>query len=370
MRWEREAVIFLVVWLCSAALGFLGAPVAARAEPEAGLTASEPIVLNHPAFDERRKIKNSVLCVIFTRDGALLATGGNEGVVRIWDVSKGEERRALKVEDRGVDALALDPRGAFLVAGGSSGGIKIWDTRTWKEIRTLGPTSGAVRGLSISPDGKLLASASPKSLKGKEDKEFGIILWDLATGKKLRTLPLESPSFGTTGLCFTPDGKRLVSGQDRTIRVWNPGTGKETKTAKLQGVVHTLGSFAFRGDGRRMVTGIFEPKLRIWDTESWKQVREWNAHEQGKHHRNEEGGVVCVGYSPDGKYVLSGGMDGHASVWEASSGKRLLRVKAGGGRPTHPGVRWVTDVAMSPDGKTLAASHIQGTATIWRITAR
>lgn len=353
--------------LSRSALGFWFAAVSVlafaapgQADAEVQLTASAPTVLNHPPIS--KNIDNAVHSLVFARDGTWLATGATSGVF-IWDVANGKVRQTLPADERGVDTLALEPRGTFLVSGGASGGIKVWDTRTWKEIRSLGPTARAVRGLSISPDGKLLASASPDGQKGEKDQGFGIILWDLTTGQKLRTLPQPSPALGATALAFLPDGRKLLAGQDRTFRVWDVEKSEETKAVELGGVVRSLGSMALRGDGRRLATGVFEPKIRVWDTESWKQVLAWDAHDQEQPPRR---GVVCVAYSPDGKFVLSGGMDGMVCVWDASSGRRLLQLDAGG----ESSRGWVTGVAMTADGGTLAASQFDGVATIWRITRK
>jgi WD40 repeat protein len=345
----------LSLWFAAATI--IGTANPGRAEPEVQLVVSAPAILSHPQIND--SIGNPVHCLVFTNGGAALATGATSGLF-IWDVATAKVRHTLPVDNRGVDSLALDPRGAFLVAGGATGTIKIWDTRTWKEIRSLGPTAGAVRGLAISPDGKVLASVSPDGQKGEKDTEFGIILWDLATGQKLRTLPQPPSILGTTALSFLPDGKRLLAGQDRTVRVWDVTTAAEGKKNELRGLVRSLGSMALHPDGRRLATGVFEPRIRIWNTETWDQVLAWEAHDEQPPPRR---GVVCVGYSPDGKLILSGGMDGMVCVWEASSGRRLLQLDAGG----ESARGWVTGVAMTADGGTLAASQFDGTATIWRI---
>ena len=226
---------------------------------------------------------------------------------------------------------------------------------------TLGPTPGAVRGLAISPDGKLLASASPNGQKGSADREFGVVLWDLATGERLRTIPHPPPAFGTTVLAFLPDGRQIVSAQDRTLRVLDALRGEIAKVVELPDLPRSLGCIALCGDGVRLATGVFEPKIRLWDTQRWREVLAWDAHHQQAPPRR---GVASIAYSPDGKYVISGGMDGMVCVWQASSGRRLLeldaRGEASGGR--------VTGVVMTPDNGLLAASHFGGTASIWRIT--
>ena len=321
------------------------------------LVAAEPIVLKHPAIADN--YDNRVSCLVFAGRDTLLATGAASGVF-IWDVTKGELRQTLKVDQRGVDSLAIDPRGGFLVAGGASGIIKVWETQTWKELRSLGPTTGAVRTLAISPDGKLLASASPS---GQGAKDYGIILWDLSTGQKLRTLSLPPPSFGATVVSFTPDGQTIIAAQDRAVRVLDVHTGKELRSIPLRGVTRSLGSLALRSDGRRLVTGIFEPRIRLWDTETWEQLLAWDAHDKDPPPRH---GVASVAYSPDGQVVLSGGMDGMVCLWQASSGRKLLQLDA----RIQSSQGWVSGVKLSSDGSVLAASHTSGTAMIWRISMK
>jgi WD40 repeat protein len=341
-------------WSAAIALAVLSA--SGRAEAEGPLVAGEPTVLVHPEIN--KSIGNPVYCLTFVHDGAMLATGAASGVL-VWDVESGELRKTLEVDERGVDTLALDPSGKLLVAGGASGIIKTWDAQTFKPVRTLGPAQGAICGLSISPDGKLLAAAGPDGQLGAADKEFGILLWDLATGRALPMIAHPPPEFGTTALAFLPDGKRLVSAQDRTLRVWDVAEAKAIKTIELPELPRTLGAIALAGE--QLVTGAHEAKLRLWDTATWSQSRGWNAHDREPPPHQ---GVSSVNFSPDGRYVLSGGMDGMACVWDATSGRRLLELDARG----ELSGRWITGVAMTADNGILAAAHYGGSATIWRIS--
>jgi WD40 repeat protein len=341
-----------------AALALVVLSTGGRVDADDRLAAGEPTVLVHPPIN--KSIGNPVHCLTFIDGDARLATGAASGV-HVWDVPSGELLHTLEVDSRGVDTLTLDPSGKLLVAGGASGVIQMWDAQTFKPIRTLGPAPGAIRGLSISPDGKLLAAAGPNGQLGAADREFGILLWDLATGRALPTISHPPPEFGTTVLKFLPEGRRLVTAQDRTLRIVAVESGEITTTVEVPNLPRTLGSIAV--SGKRLVTGAHEAKLRLWDTDGWKQVSTWHAHDGLPPPRC---GVSSVNFSPDGRYVLSGGMDGMVGVWEVSSGNRLLELDARG----ESSGRWITGVAMTPDGGFLAAAHYGGTATLWRITIK
>jgi WD40 repeat protein len=329
-----------------------------RAEAEDRLTAGDPIVLVHPPIN--KSIGNPVYCLTFLPGGTALATGAASGVL-IWDVPSGKLRRTLEVDARGVDTLALDPQGKLLVAGGASGIIKIWDAKTLEPVRTLGPAPGAIQSLSISPDGKLLAAVGPNAKDGVSDKPPDILLWELATGRELPTIPHPSPAFGATALSFLPNGKQFVTAQDRTLRVWDVDGTKPIKTIEMSALPRTFGSIALHG--KRLVAGAYDHKLRLWGTDDWKQVHMWLAHNREPPPRC---GVSAVNFSPEGKYVLSGGMDGWVGVWDAASGNRLLELDA----CAEESARRITGVALTPDGALLAAAHFGGNAVLWRITGK
>jgi WD40 repeat protein len=212
------------------------------------------MVLKHPPIND--SIGNPVLCLAFFDDGASVATGATSGVL-VWDARSGELRHTLDLDERAVDSLAVDSRGALLVAGGASGIIKVWDARTFKPIHSMGPTPGAVRGLSISPDGQTLASASPNGQLGHADRQFAIMLWDLEKGRPLRTIPHPPSEFGMTALTFTPDGKQIISAQDRAFRAIDVEGGEIRKVIEKPDLPRSIGSISLRSDGRRQVTGVF-----------------------------------------------------------------------------------------------------------------
>jgi WD40 repeat protein len=145
---------------------------------------------------------------------------------------------------------------------------------------------------------------------------------------------------------YSPDGKRLATAsRDRTVRVWDASTGKEILALKDN--PGNVWSVAYSPDGKKMASPSgkwdknkkeWQGEIRIRDAASGKVLQTLAGH-------TEE--IKRVMYSPDGKWLASGGKDHLVILWDAASGKAVNTLKGHGGE--------VEDVAFSPDSKQLAS---------------
>ncbi len=179
----------------------------------------------------------------FSRDGRQLLSAGG-GTILVWPARVSEER---------VNGAAFGPEGRRLATAGQDGIVKVWDVQSATALLSLAGHSGGATVVAFSPDGKRLASAAADGT---------VLLWEARTGAQLKVLPGHGAI--VTSLTFAPDGQLLAStSRDRTIRLWRL-RGTEGPTT-LPGHQHWVECAAFSADGRSLVSGSWDGEVRVWD---------------------------------------------------------------------------------------------------------
>jgi WD40 repeat protein/serine/threonine protein kinase len=288
---------------------------------------------------------NYIRSVRFSPDGQRLVTASHDGTVRLWDAAPlpadeiSPEVLTLRGYPGGVKGVAFCPLGQCLAAIGSKGTVTVWDVGTWKELYTVDQHRGST--LAFSPDGRFLASGFPKK---------SVRVWDVTTGATNRILAGHTD--GLTTIAFSPSGRQLASGSfDCTVRVWDVRTGREVQCLKGHNWVIT--GVAFSPDGLRVASAGADRTIRIWDVATGQEVQSLR-----RHHEDE---VTGVAFSADGKLLVSGSADRTVRVWEANTLelRHLLRDPTGA----------VRSVAFSPDGRRLAWGSSDATVKVWDMPA-
>jgi WD40 repeat protein len=162
---------------------------------------------------------NGARALAFAPKAKLLAvTMGsvNDPKVQLWDLETREMRPPLPVgHSRGPECVAFDPDGAILATGGHDRTVILWDAAKGKKLKTL-YHDNLVQGVAFSRDGQILASCD--GLYTRPEEPGAVKLWDVATRKELHTLPHPGCVYG---VAFAPRGNTLATAcADGVIRLW------------------------------------------------------------------------------------------------------------------------------------------------------
>ncbi|MEZ0229975.1 MAG: WD40 repeat domain-containing protein, partial [Planctomycetota bacterium] len=264
-------------------------------------------------------------------DGKLLALGGRDNAIRVWNVEERKETRLLGHEGW-VTGLAWSPDGKTLWSASADRSVRAW--QSGKATKKLEGHRNFIELLACSPDGKLVASWSRDGL---------LKLWDAATGKERLSRHLLVAAFA-----FSPDGQALAVASGQAVSAWSAETLKPLPGPAGHEAIATC--VAFANDGRRVVSGGMDETLRVWEADG-REARRLEAHMNG---------VSALAFAPDGHHLVSGGRDAVVRVWDASSWAQVAVLECHGDA--------VTGVAFSADGK-LVASLGDNTIRIWDVEA-
>jgi WD40 repeat protein len=325
--------------------------------------------------------QETVQCLAFRGDGRQLAAGGCGRVIKLWDIASSQfsspASSAFQVEQSGlrqkrtclalspdgrwlanlegtslqlwdtvaeplrwhedegvlVHSLAYSPNGRWLAAGRDDAQIHLRNVADGRPLGTLAhkKQSEPVTALAVAPDSQQLASASATST--------AVWIWDVSSREPALLIPDALDGCTVEGLAFHPQGRRLAvggidwlatGGSDGAISIWD--LEERCEIATFPGGVTGL---AFHPSGDRLASATLARSICVWNLETGQLAEEWMA---GQHN------PLCVVYSPDGRWLVSGGEDRTIRFWDSHTGRLIAATDL----TTQP-----QTLQFSPDGRFL-----------------
>ena len=210
-----------------------------------------------------------VLSVVFSPDGSLLASGGMDRTVRVWDISTSQLVQTLQKETFHLYAVEFSRDAATLFTGSMGGYISVWDIQHRRMRRKLEGHLHWVNGIARSPDGNTLASVG---------RGGALCIWDANDGSLLHIVKEDQGRLGLQSVAYSPDGSLLATGgDDNMVKFWNAKTGEALRTCA--GHSARVWATAFLPDGATLVSAQRRRHLETLE----RYHRRALAHDHSKH---------------------------------------------------------------------------------------
>ena len=241
-----------------------------------------------------------------------------------------------------------------------SGAIKQSNNRPQLVVQT--GHAGAIDGVVLSPDGAVVVTGSADGTA---------CLWESSSGREIRCLSKQEA--GVAHVDYSSDGRMILTAleQEGVVRLWDPATGKELRRFAEKGIDKTLQFAVFSPDARYVLTGGSFNTVTLWDSTTGQIGRRLTPDEEIvkrdiKENPNPFSWPMSGAFSKDGRLIVVGENNGIAHIWETESGK-YIKAMAVLPAPVHA-------IAFSPDSKMLlvggsdaaAAQRVVG-AALWHI---
>ena len=320
--------------------GFLGVGVTMSAAlmlmNASDLSSKNHVVSAKPDCDDVLAHEKAIRTLAISSDGKMLASGGEDNKIKLWSLPMGALMKTRYAHSDTVNALAIHPDGKLLASGSDDKIIKLWSLPDLEFIMDLGENNGKIHQLSFTPDGRRLISASL-------DKTIKV--WSIPEG--LLIDDLEAPA-GILSLAISPDGGSVAVGlDDKSIRIWSFPEFELLQT--LKGHSGNVSKLAYSQDGRFLISGCLDGDINLWGESDSGNIAK------------QTGAVSSMAVNSEEDVIISGNSSYGVHLRNLSDGKERKTIKK-----AHSGD--IYSIAISPSDKFFATTGKDKSIKLWDIT--
>ena len=283
----------------------------------------------------------------FSPNGRSLVGACGKNKVPVWDVQSGFLLRTLYDAPEQIIACAFSPDRKIIACGGFDKTVTLWDASTGKKIGSLEGHTAPIWEVAFDPTGKSLVSCS-LGLLGDGTGRGDVRLWAMPNGE------LTWNYIGTRdylSVSFDPLGGTLAYGSiGGSVGILNAETGELIR--ELTDSSQNIGDVAYSPSGHWLAAGSDDDSIYLWDASNYELSAQLTGH---------TGYVNSVAFDPGETLLVSGSHDKTVGVWNLAEHKLITQLKG------HE--REVLRVAFSPDGTLIASISWDGTVRLWGVSS-
>ncbi len=242
--------------------------------------------------------------VVFSPDGAQIASCGEDMTVRLWSTEPGALLHTLTGHKGAVMGVDIAPDGQAVASCSEDKTVRLWNAQTGQAVAILEGHSSAVWTVAYALDNTMLASCS---------NDESVRIWNPATGETRQVL--QGHHNVVVGVDFSYDSQYLASCSfDKTICIWDVSQGMLQRRLRYTDIVYGV---AWSPDGLLLASCSADGAICLWDTTNGQIVQTLTGH---------DGAVWTVDFSADGRLLVSGSEDGSLRLWDVHQGRELQTI--------------------------------------------